>query len=180
VLLFTRSRGHYGPSSIYSSLFLQVHFIPPNYSMSLTRAALVVIQAFANGIVCSPPNPTPQKQRYHTEQMYILQIAPAVFKVCVHRLFCPLSLYSIVAPNNRVSLRRIRSPLLPSQHPSVFSPQPGFTSLRSHLPHKSSLHTQHFVHTLSNAYLLSRRPCRLARRLHATRLLQNSRSALHL
>jgi len=49
--------------------------------MSLTRAALVVVQALANGTVCSPPHPTAQKQRYHTEQMYILQIAPAVFKV---------------------------------------------------------------------------------------------------
>ena len=49
--------------------------------MSLARASLVVVQAFANGIVCTPPNPTSQKQRYHTEQMYILQIAPAVFKV---------------------------------------------------------------------------------------------------
>jgi len=52
-----------------------------NLQMSLIRAALVVVQAFANASVSSPPNPTSQKQRYHTEQLYILQIAPAVFKV---------------------------------------------------------------------------------------------------
>ena len=49
--------------------------------MSLIRAALVVVQAFANGTVSLPPHPTSQKQRYYTGQMYILQIAPSVFKV---------------------------------------------------------------------------------------------------
>ena len=150
--------------------------------MSLTRAALVVVQAFANGVVCTPPNPTPKKQRYHTEQMYILQIAPAVFKVCMRHQLLRLSLYnfSIVAPNNRISLRGIRSSLLSSQYSSVFSPQPVFTPLRSHLPHKSGLDAQHFVDTLSNPYFLFGRPCRLARSLHTAGLLQNPRPALHL
>ncbi|TFK20029.1 hypothetical protein FA15DRAFT_625966 [Coprinopsis marcescibilis] len=54
--------------------------------MSLSRVALVVIQAFCNGLACTPPNPTQQKQRYHTEEMYILQIAPLIFKC--HQFIC--------------------------------------------------------------------------------------------
>ncbi|RDB23118.1 hypothetical protein Hypma_009919 [Hypsizygus marmoreus] len=57
--------------------------------MSLVRAMLVTIQAISNQIACTPPNPTPLKGRYHTEEMFILQIAPLVFKI--HQLviwFC--------------------------------------------------------------------------------------------
>lgn len=49
--------------------------------MSLARVALVVIQAVCNQLACTPPNPTPAKGRYHTEELYILQIAPLIFKV---------------------------------------------------------------------------------------------------
>lgn len=49
--------------------------------MSISRVALVLIQAFANQLACTPPNPTPPKGRYHTDEIYILQIAPFIFKV---------------------------------------------------------------------------------------------------
>jgi len=49
--------------------------------MSISRVALVLVQAFSNQLACTPPNPTPQKGRYHTDEIYILQIAPFIFKV---------------------------------------------------------------------------------------------------
>lgn len=54
--------------------------------MSLTRAVLVTFQALCNGLACTPPNPTRPDTRYHTEQLYILQIAPLIFKVA--HIFC--------------------------------------------------------------------------------------------
>ncbi|KXN85401.1 hypothetical protein AN958_11373 [Leucoagaricus sp. SymC.cos] len=48
--------------------------------MSVSRVALVCIQAFANQVATTPPNPTPPKGRYHTDELYILQIAPLIFK----------------------------------------------------------------------------------------------------
>ncbi|TFK33065.1 hypothetical protein BDQ12DRAFT_769472 [Crucibulum laeve] len=48
--------------------------------MSTTRVALVTLQAFLHQLALTPPNPTPLKGRYHTDQMYILQIAPLIFK----------------------------------------------------------------------------------------------------
>ncbi|THU94586.1 hypothetical protein K435DRAFT_819962 [Dendrothele bispora CBS 962.96] len=49
--------------------------------MSLSRACLVLIQAAANSFACTPPNPTQEKTRYHKEELYILQIAPLIFKI---------------------------------------------------------------------------------------------------
>jgi hypothetical protein len=49
--------------------------------MSAIRPILVLLQTFAYHIALIPPNPTPQKGRYHTEELYILQIAPLIFKV---------------------------------------------------------------------------------------------------
>jgi hypothetical protein len=49
--------------------------------MSVVRVALLAIQAISNHLACTPPNPTPTKGRYHTEQLHILQIAPLIFKV---------------------------------------------------------------------------------------------------
>jgi len=125
----TRSRGNYIIALhahttiryIYPIILVSFRcFIPPSlqrqfpsykrtkFWMSLARASLVVIQAFANGIVCTPPNPTSQKQRYHTEQMYILQIAPAVFKVCKFwHTMTFLTSISTVSPNNCLSLCNI-------------------------------------------------------------------------
>ncbi|KAF9456888.1 hypothetical protein BDZ94DRAFT_1176712 [Collybia nuda] len=49
--------------------------------MSLTRVSLVIAQALCNQLACTPPNPTPSKGRYHTDELYILQIAPLIFKI---------------------------------------------------------------------------------------------------
>ncbi|KAF8873479.1 hypothetical protein BD779DRAFT_1451852 [Infundibulicybe gibba] len=49
--------------------------------MSLIRAALVTVEAVCNQLACTPPNPTPSKGRYHTDELYILQIAPFIFKI---------------------------------------------------------------------------------------------------
>ncbi|KAF8624983.1 hypothetical protein AX15_005616 [Amanita polypyramis BW_CC] len=49
--------------------------------MSLLRAVLSSLQAVANHLACTPPNPTTAKQRYHTEEWWVLQIAPLVFKI---------------------------------------------------------------------------------------------------
>ena len=49
--------------------------------MSLARVALVTVQAICYQIALTPPNPSPSKGRYHTQQLYILQIAPLIFKV---------------------------------------------------------------------------------------------------
>ncbi|KAF8644471.1 hypothetical protein AX16_008441 [Volvariella volvacea WC 439] len=59
--------------------------------MSLARVGLIVIQAWCNHLACTPPNPTPPKARYHTDELYILRIAPLIFKI--HQLalwFCAL------------------------------------------------------------------------------------------
>lgn len=61
--------------------------------MSLIRVALTIVQAIFNHKACTPPHPTPAKGRYHTEEAYILQIAPAVFKV-----------RSIIHPPNIIAL----------------------------------------------------------------------------
>ncbi|KAF9222784.1 hypothetical protein BS17DRAFT_707167 [Gyrodon lividus] len=45
------------------------------------RASLVFVQAVCNHFACTPPNKTPTKGRYHTEEAYVLQIAPIIFKV---------------------------------------------------------------------------------------------------
>ncbi|KAG1720934.1 hypothetical protein EDB19DRAFT_1646792 [Suillus lakei] len=47
----------------------------------LLRSSLVLVQAFCNHIAFIPPNKTPAKWRYHTEEASVLQIAPLIFKV---------------------------------------------------------------------------------------------------
>lgn len=47
----------------------------------LSRASLVFVQAAFNQAACTPPNKTPPKFRYHTEEPFLLQIAPLIFKV---------------------------------------------------------------------------------------------------
>ncbi|CAA7263034.1 unnamed protein product [Cyclocybe aegerita] len=85
--------------------------------MTLSRVLLVTIQAIANGLVCTPPNPTPQKQRYHTEQMYILQIAPFIFKCHQIIAYCCAAfeilyyLSTTLAPSLAPSL--LKAPLSP-------------------------------------------------------------------
>ncbi|KIK81038.1 hypothetical protein PAXRUDRAFT_833134 [Paxillus rubicundulus Ve08.2h10] len=47
----------------------------------LLRISLVFVQAVCNHLACKPPNKTLAKQRYHTEEAYVLQIAPFIFKL---------------------------------------------------------------------------------------------------
>ncbi|KIJ59648.1 hypothetical protein HYDPIDRAFT_140433 [Hydnomerulius pinastri MD-312] len=47
----------------------------------LIRASLVFVQAVCNHLACTPPNKTPSKGRYHTQEAYVLQIAPLIFKI---------------------------------------------------------------------------------------------------
>ncbi|KAF8638994.1 hypothetical protein AX17_001796 [Amanita inopinata Kibby_2008] len=54
--------------------------------MSLARAVLSTALAVSNQRACTPPNPTQQDCRYHTEEPWVLQIAPVVFKC--HLLIC--------------------------------------------------------------------------------------------
>lgn len=49
--------------------------------LTLIRAALTLVQALSNHRAFLPPNKTPVKGRYHTEEAYVLQIAPSIFKV---------------------------------------------------------------------------------------------------
>ncbi|KAJ2916102.1 hypothetical protein MD484_g4305, partial [Candolleomyces efflorescens] len=63
--------------------------------MSMVRAALVVVQALCNGLACTPPNPTPKERRYHTEEMYILQIAPLIFK-CHHIITWTCAIFEVL------------------------------------------------------------------------------------
>ncbi|KAF5367743.1 hypothetical protein D9758_009885 [Tetrapyrgos nigripes] len=49
--------------------------------MSLARVSLVLVQALANSLACTPPNKTQEKTRYHKDELYILQIAPFIFKI---------------------------------------------------------------------------------------------------
>jgi protein-S-isoprenylcysteine O-methyltransferase Ste14 len=69
--------------SVYIPDTCIVYLIPSvNYpAMSLSRVALVTVQAICYQVALTPPNPTPSKGRYHTQQLYILQIAPLIFKV---------------------------------------------------------------------------------------------------
>ncbi|KAJ6570336.1 hypothetical protein B0H10DRAFT_2108532 [Mycena sp. CBHHK59/15] len=48
--------------------------------MSPSRVALVVVQAVFNELACTPPNPTPSKGKYHTDQLYIFRIAPLILR----------------------------------------------------------------------------------------------------
>ncbi|KAF8999999.1 hypothetical protein BDQ17DRAFT_1245998 [Cyathus striatus] len=79
--------------------------------MSTARVVFITLQAFCHHLALTPPRPTPPKGRYHTEQMYILQIAPLIFKC--HQYFAWLcALFEI--------LYYLHTTLpLPSPHPSL-------------------------------------------------------------
>ena len=49
--------------------------------MSFVRAAFVVIQAIANHLANTAPNPSPVEGRYHTDELLIFRMAPQVFEV---------------------------------------------------------------------------------------------------
>ncbi|KAJ6461932.1 hypothetical protein C8R47DRAFT_1159025 [Mycena vitilis] len=56
--------------------------------MSLSRVVLVCIQAAFNEMACTPPNPTPEKGKYHTDTLYIFRIAPLILRI--HQLILRL------------------------------------------------------------------------------------------
>jgi len=66
--------------------------------MSFSRVAFVTVQAFSYQLALTPPNPSPSKGRYHTEQLYILQIAPLIFKVYLLPLPLHFVIYSFYPP----------------------------------------------------------------------------------
>ncbi|KAK7034571.1 hypothetical protein VNI00_012200 [Paramarasmius palmivorus] len=49
--------------------------------MSLVRASLTIAQAIVHHHAMTAPNPTRDKTRYHTEEWWVLQIAPHVFRM---------------------------------------------------------------------------------------------------
>ncbi|KAJ7664199.1 hypothetical protein B0H17DRAFT_952202 [Mycena rosella] len=87
--------------------------------MSLTRVVLVVIQAVFNELACTPPNPTPSKGRYHTDQWYIFQIAPLILRI--HQLILRLC-----------TAFEIMFYLMSLAQFSALSPYTGLFSLSSH------------------------------------------------
>ncbi|KAF9234162.1 hypothetical protein BU15DRAFT_52962 [Melanogaster broomeanus] len=79
----------------------------------LLRASLVFTQAVANHLACTPPNKTPTKGRYHTEEAYVLQIAP------IHTLLLWLSATFEAVSALNLLLRRI--PVTPRCQPTCQS-----------------------------------------------------------
>jgi hypothetical protein len=57
--------------------------------MSLVRAVLIAIQAIANHVANTAPNPSPTEGRYHTDELFIFRIAPQVFEVGAKASFRP-------------------------------------------------------------------------------------------
>ncbi|KAJ7088516.1 hypothetical protein B0H15DRAFT_949699 [Mycena belliarum] len=56
--------------------------------MSLVRVVLVLVQAAFNELACTPPNPTPEKGRYHTDTHVLVRIAPLILRI--HQLLLRL------------------------------------------------------------------------------------------
>jgi protein-S-isoprenylcysteine O-methyltransferase Ste14 len=68
----------------------------------LLRSSLVLVQAFCNQVAFTPPNKTPAKWRYHTEESSVLQIAPLIFKV--HTILLWLSAaYEVISAFHYIS-----------------------------------------------------------------------------
>ncbi|EGN93919.1 hypothetical protein SERLA73DRAFT_189043 [Serpula lacrymans var. lacrymans S7.3] len=83
--------------------------------MSLVvRALLVSVQAIGNQLACTPPNATNVKTRYHTNEPYILQMAPLMFKIHTTLLWLCALFEAISAINFYV-------PCLPVQVEPFFS-----------------------------------------------------------
>ncbi|KAG5640698.1 hypothetical protein DXG03_007484 [Asterophora parasitica] len=90
--------------------------------MSFPRVALVIAQALCNHLACTPPNPTSQKQRYHTEEHFVLQIAPFVFK-CHQYLVWTCAFFETLFYLSTLSL----FPTLPTILTSLLSLHPSLT-----------------------------------------------------
>ncbi|KAF5379342.1 hypothetical protein D9757_007651 [Collybiopsis confluens] len=72
--------------------------------MSSLRVGLIVVQALANHWACTPPNPTLAKDRYHKEELYMLQIAPFVFKIHMTILWICALFETLYLANAAISL----------------------------------------------------------------------------
>jgi hypothetical protein len=55
--------------------------------MSFVRAAFIAVQAIANHVANTAPNPSPVEGRYHTDELFIFRIAPRVFEVSAGPFF---------------------------------------------------------------------------------------------
>ncbi|KAF7367896.1 hypothetical protein MSAN_00854400 [Mycena sanguinolenta] len=49
--------------------------------MSTTRLVLVLVQTLFNELASTPPNPTPEKGRYATDQLYIFRLGPLILRI---------------------------------------------------------------------------------------------------
>ncbi|KAJ6505329.1 hypothetical protein C8R45DRAFT_1070072 [Mycena sanguinolenta] len=49
--------------------------------MSTIRLILVLVQTLFNELASTPPNPTPEKGRYATDQLYIFRIGPLILRI---------------------------------------------------------------------------------------------------
>ncbi|KAJ7759779.1 hypothetical protein DFH07DRAFT_918886 [Mycena maculata] len=90
--------------------------------MFLSRVVLVVIQAAFNELACTPPNPTPSKGRYHTDQLYIFQIAPLILRI--HQLILRLCtafeiLFFLISLPESTALSSYTTLVSFSSHPSL-------------------------------------------------------------
>ncbi|KAJ7078797.1 hypothetical protein C8R44DRAFT_654374 [Mycena epipterygia] len=90
--------------------------------MSFSRVALVFIQAVFNELACTPPNPTPSKGRYGTDQLYIFQIGPLILRI--HQLILRLcTAFEVFFYLSSLSAFSALSPYAPlfslSQHPTL-------------------------------------------------------------
>jgi hypothetical protein len=55
--------------------------------MSFVRATFIAVQAIANHLANTAPNPSPTEGRYHTDELLIFRIAPQVFEVNTRSFF---------------------------------------------------------------------------------------------
>ncbi|KAJ7709801.1 hypothetical protein B0H17DRAFT_915497 [Mycena rosella] len=86
--------------------------------MSLVRAILIVIQAICNQMAFTPPNPSVAKgvSRFHTNEPYLLQIAPFISRV--HQLGVWFTTgFEILF--YLFSLRSTRSPVCLASRPNI-------------------------------------------------------------
>ncbi|KAH7906911.1 hypothetical protein BJ138DRAFT_1015414 [Hygrophoropsis aurantiaca] len=93
------------------------------------RAALVSMQAIFNQAACTPPNKTQAKDRYHTEEPHVLQMAPLVFKIhtCLLWLCAAMEVISAIDYYFPSSLSPyFQSSICPASRPSNITPVAAF------------------------------------------------------
>lgn len=73
--------------------------------MSLARAVLSLAQATANQLACTAPNPSVDRQRYHTQQWWLLRIAPLVFRIHMSLLWLCALFEGLLAAQSHAGLQ---------------------------------------------------------------------------